>query len=142
MSLDNNKDRLEAYEKMFEYIEKNSEEVGPKYDFWKKGIKFICPVCKRVHEEGFEKEGWSERYPYYIKGKYNAIADIKRGFSGHLMATIRLSGEIEHINLLVKIYGKNLGIKMLKDMVRKNRLIALNLDKIIKKFANSKESEK
>ena len=120
-----NEDQREYYKRFISYLEENSREVNPKYDFWKEQVSFVCPACGKYYDEGFGG-GYTT--------KKESIWHMYKCFSSHLFATIRLSGDLKHIQLLVKILGKRLSIIVLDYMAKKNILISMNIKKVIDKL--------
>ena len=124
------------YNKFSNFIDKNSKEVPPKYDFWKQQVSFVCPACLRKYDEGFGNGfTWS-----WTKSK--ALWHIQKCFALHLFATIRLSGDIDHIKLLIKIVGKDLAKVILTEMAKKNMLVALKLKLVVDELNKEKPNEK
>lgn len=142
MILDNKYDVEMVNDKIWDFICSESIESEYKGDGllyksggmlqdWDRRLDFICPVCGKSRYETF-------RSTYAKYGKDGAPSTIYKSFKAHLMATIRLNGDIDHINLLIDICGRGLGIKILRKMAEKNIVVANNLYEIIRKENDAK----
>ena len=78
-----------------------------------KGDRFIelkCPCCNYQCQEY-----WS----HYTN------------FLWHLINKIRVSGDIPHMRLLIKLFGKEYSMKLFKKWAKQSRIVYKNLKKII-----------
>jgi len=79
-----------------------------------------------------------EKYSWHPKTKEEMIYYLWTEVNQRIRYRIRMHGNKEAIEILIKIYGKRLGIQMLEKWARQNEVVASMLKRTIK---NLKENE-
>ena len=90
-------------------------------------ILLDCPCCKRSWWEGYVDSG-----QYWRHTKNRAIWEIVKHLVLHMVAEIRLNGEVKHMKLLIKLLGKEKGKELLKKYAKKSIIVSRNINKFLK----------
>ena len=116
------------------FIEENSKiELRDEEGY--KEILFECPACQRITGIGFNensKHGNKKRAVRYVWGCFQI----------HLIAKIRLVGDVKHIKLLIRMIGKKLALEVLEVMAKRNMIVALKLKVMVNELRRKEANKK
>lgn len=120
-------------------MEKTEEQREEIINFIEGGLikdrtNFECPCCN--HYTSFYSWLGCKEHNFGYEYPFKKYRNCYFNFLRHLNAKIRLSGDKKHIKLLIDIFGKEKSYSILKNMAKKNMLVAIRLSKIVKELKN------
>lgn len=86
-----------------------------------------CPCCYRCWWEGYGRN-----YYGFETTKGKAIWEIVKHLVLHIVCEVRLKGEVKHMKLLIKLFGKQKGKELLKRYAARSIIVARNINKFLK----------
>lgn len=112
-----------------------SDEKPYSWSGYKHYVSLKCPCCKKQWDEGYDVEGYdSYDWNYRQKTKGSAEWDIYKQIVLHIVCQVRLNGDVKHIKLLLKLFGKKKGKKLLKKYAKKSIIVARNIKRVLNKL--------
>ena len=117
------------FERMIDFVKKNSYITKKYFKDNDKTRILKCPCDDYYTIQVLEnKPFWDYRDSDEIKEQ------LWRNYHLHLVARIRLRGDIDHMRLFVKIFGKDFARIKLKEYARKSMIVHNNLKLVLREM--------
>ncbi len=118
------------FEKIIDFVKENSFIKRVSYGDNNKARFMKCPCCNDYWTHQILE---NERYWNY-KDNDEIKEMLWKHYQLHLLARIRLRGDIDHIRLFVKIFGKDFAKIKLREYAKKSMIVYNNLKLVLKEM--------
>jgi len=133
------------YGRILKFVKDNSyQNRGKRYRYyWHRAPFFTCPCKGCKYEKIFYHlwgiKGWEDFEKKDLDEEYLKEEKIEIGLRSHIYRTILFRADEEHIELLIRLYGKRFALEMLENLAKHSKIISTKIRKIIKKMKGGKK---